>query len=304
MPNGQMKLSPIAVNRIKLQAYLETLKNGTEIQITSMPQMNRIIGGFERKKLVVIGARPSEGKSAFALQLAYEFSKKFRVLYMSLEMTTEEAMFRLMCHHKKIENTIFYRGNFDYAPCEEFYQTMQKENRRLIIIDEHGKNWGEVNAIMETLGEDPPDIIFMDYVQCIKTSGKRMDEIEDYIKNFRKIAIEKNICVFLLSQINRTNIVENKEPTMEGLKATGVLEEHADKVILLYYPCKRSENISVNIFKVIVSKNKNGLTGYIPCHIIPSQYRFYEIVRNAENELKEEQIIALHEQQTEVAWEE
>lgn len=287
LKNSKNLFLPVVGYQPKLKEYLDSLKNGSEIKIESLPTINKVIGGFERKKIIVIGARPSEGKSAFALQLAYEFSTKFKVLYLSLEMTIEEAMFRLLCHHKKIINTTLYDGIIDNPLVEEFYNELSQEKRELIVNEEIGANWEEINETMEKLKDNPPDIIFLDYIQCIKTNGKKLEVIEDYIKNFRKMAIEKNICVFILSQINRTNIAENKEPTMEGLKNTGFLEEHADKVILLYYPCKRSEKASINDFKIIIAKNKNGQTGYVKCCIRPENYYFYEEVKEKQEEVKD-----------------
>jgi replicative DNA helicase len=263
----------------KLRKYLKTLANGTEIQIDYLPLFNKLSGGFERKKLVVVGARPSECKSTFCLQMAYELSVKFKVLYLSLEMTVEEAMFRILCYQERRENTDFYSGqDYDYnITIDKFNKNLALKNRTLIVSEELGRSWEEVEMLMGTLiGEDSPDIIFLDYIQCIKAAGKRKETIEDYIKKFRNMAIENNFCIFLCSQINRQNISDNKEPTMEGLKDTGVLEEQADKVILLYYPCKRSPNISQDNFKIILSKNKNGMTGYHDCKITPSIYRIYE----------------------------
>jgi len=269
---------PIKTNVPRLQKYLKTLANGAEIQIDYLPKFNALSGGFERKKMVVIGSRPSEGKSTFALQMAYELSSKFRILYLSLEMTVEEAMFRLLCYQQKIENTDIYSGkNYDYnSLATKFEESLKNQERLLIISEEIGKTWDQVEKIFETLGDEPPDLIFLDYIQCITTGGKKLEAIEDYIKNFRKMAIDKNFCLFICSQINRLNISKTKEPTMEGLKNTGFLEEHADKVILLYYPCKRSPTKDVGKYKIIVAKNKNGMTGYLNCNIIPSIYKIYE----------------------------
>jgi len=269
---------PIKAQVPRLQKYLKTLANGTEIQIDYLPKFNRLSGGFERKKMVVVGSRPSEGKSVFCLQMAYELSAKFKVLYLSLEMTIEEAMFRLFCYQQKVENTDIYSGkNHDYSLlATKFEESLKNQERRLIVSEEIGRTWDQVEKTLESLGDDPPDIIFLDYIQCIKTAGKKLEAIEDYIKNFRKMAIDKRFCLFICSQINRLNISKTKEPTMEGLKNTGFLEEHADKVILLYYPCKRSPTKDKGKYKIIVAKNKNGMTGWLNCSIIPGIYKIYE----------------------------
>ena len=274
---------PIQISTDKLHNYLETLENGAEIQLEYLPVFNKLICGLERKKMIVVGSRPSEGKSMFCLQMGYELSKTFKVLYISLEMTVEEAMFRLMCYEQEISNTTFYHGNENWKEdLKSFTEKVKRENRRLIISEEYGRSWDEINNVMVSLSNNKPDLIILDYVQCISTKGKKMEAIEDYIKKFRSLAIDNNFCFVVCSQINRQNISDNKEPTMEGLKNTGSLEEHGDKVILLYYPCKRSPELPSDEFKIIVPKNKNGMTGYVKCKIKPEIYKIYEEVKESQ----------------------
>jgi len=233
------------MNVQKLKGYLKTLSSGTEFQVDYLPTFNSLVGGFERKKLIVIGARTSEGKSMFSLQMAYELSLKHKVLFLSIEMTVESAMFRLLCYQQKIQNTDIYKGRYyDHESLlKGFNESLVQQERFLIFTEEIGRTWEQIVQVIEALDSDMPDIIFLDHIQLITTAGKKMEAIEDYIKKFREMAIKKNFCLFVCSQINRQNISENKEPSMEGLKSTGLLEEAADKVILLYYPCKRSPNI-------------------------------------------------------------
>lgn len=263
---------------VKLETYLKSLSDGAEFKVDYLPQFQKLSNGFERKKLVVIGSRPSEGKSTFALQMAYEMSIKHKVLYLSLEMTTEEALFRLFCYEQRVPNIDLYNINGeDYSSAfNSFKDKIESQDRALIVTEQIGKTWEEIDNVFKKLSHDPPDIIFLDYIQCIASKGKKMDAIEDYIKKFRALAIEKNFCLFICGQINRQNIQETKEPTMEGLKSTGFLEEHADKVILLYYPCKRTPDTDISKYKIIMAKNKNGMTGYMDCKISPDIYRIYE----------------------------
>lgn len=228
--------------------------------------------------MIVVGARPSEGKSAFSLQMAYELSHKFKVLYISLEMTVEEAMFRLLCYKRGVDNVKFYKGGYEeYSQdVDRFEEELERTQPKLIVSEEIGKSWDEVDKIFQNFEYDKPDVVFLDYVSMIRKQGKSQEAIEEYIKNFRTLAIKMNFCLFILSQINRSNITDSKEPTMEGLKHSGALEENADKVLILYYPCKRSPDIDIHNFKIIVAKNKNGMTGYVDCKFEPSIYKFYE----------------------------
>ena len=178
---------PMRANLQRLRKYLKSVADGIEIQLDYIPKANRLIGGFERKKLVIIGSRPSEGKSAFALQMAYEVSRNFKVLYLSLEMTVEEAMFRMFCYEQKITNTDFYNGKYyDFDNVfNKFKESLEKNERLLIVGEEIGRTWEEIESIFDSLGEDAPDIIILDYVQCITTGRNKIEAVEDYIKKFR-----------------------------------------------------------------------------------------------------------------------
>jgi len=295
-----ISLSPIRVHKSELQEYLGKLKTGSEFQIHSMPKFNYMLSGMERQKLVIVGARPSECKSVFCFQLAYDFSKHFKVLYVSLEMTIKEALFRMLCYAKKINNTELYHGNIDAHQLQinEFYELLDRDKDKLIFTDGIGVNWDEFSNIMEHFKESKPDIVIVDYLQCIKTNGKSLDVIEDYIRRIRELAIRENILVILASQINRASISESKEPKMEGLKGSGKIEEQADKVILLHYPCKHDEETSINVFKIVIAKNKNGMTGYVDMKIIPENYRIYEeYIEKSTIEKKEQEIKKTEEKQ-------
>jgi replicative DNA helicase len=280
---------PITAQTDKLEAYLKTISHGSEFQLDYLSNFNKLLGGLERKKMVVVGSRPSEGKSTFALQSAYEMSSKHKVLYLSLEMTVEESMFRMFCYEMNMANTDFFSGRlYDYEKqFKEFKKRIKDQNKLLIIGEEIGRTWEEIDSLFSSMNSKT-DIVILDYVQCIRSNGKRLEAIEDYIKKFRALAIEEGFCLLLCSQINRANLQDNKskEPTMEGLKNTGFLEEHADKVILLHYPCKHKDK-DITKFKIIVAKNKNGMTGYVNCKITPEYYRIWEEIVEEKEKVRE-----------------
>lgn len=251
-----------------------------EFSIKSKPALNRLLYGFERETLVVIAARPSECKSAFALNIGYELSLEHKVLYMSFEMTKKEAMFRILCMGTQIPNNDFYDGKADMHKerIASFEEKFKSRKRNLIITEDRGRKWTDVMNIMEELGDDTPDIIIIDYIQLIKTAGATKETINQYIQDLRTLAINKKMCVIICSQIGRAGVAENKEPDgMTGCKETGGIEECADKLLTLSYKCKRLHSADRNDFKVIISKNKNGMTGYLNMRVIPEIYSFHEI---------------------------
>ncbi len=289
-------MMPIKAHKKALGEYLSKLNGKPEFSIDSKPELNRLLFGLERQTLTVIGARPSNGKTAFCVDLSAELSKKHRVLYLSLEMTTQEAMFRYLCHTMKVSNSsLRYHRDEHLDKINEYHKILDKENPKLIFHELQGKDWKEITDIMEHLNPKP-DIIILDYIQCLRSKGMRRDAMDDYIKNFRTMSIKDDMSVVILSQINRSSYLESKEPTMEGLKESSTLEEHADKVILLHYPCKVDDTKSIEDFKVHIAKNKNGMTGYLDMKFHPSTYTFYE------QETREDHKADMTEAESQINW--
>ena len=224
--------------------------------------------------MVVLGARTSEGKSAFALQCAYEWSKEHKVIYMSMEMTRNEAMTRLYSYITGNPNVDIFSGRHKEFEKETFRNALKT---KLIFSEQYGKTIQEVESIIkDKLSHDKPDILILDYIQCIKTGRDTINDMNNYIREMRKLAIENDMLIVLCSQINRSILKDGGEPSMEGLKGTGFLEEHADKVLIFWYECKRDPAKDNTEFKVIIAKNKMGLTGFVKLKFKPETYSFYE----------------------------
>jgi len=169
------------------------------------------------------------------------------------------------------------------------------KNRKLVVSEEIGSNWNDVLEILENRVD--PEMIILDYIGCISTLGmKKVEGLDEYIKNMRSIAVKNNIACVLCSQINRSNVEGDREPSLTGLKGTGFLEEHSDQVWLLHYPAHSDPEANPNDFKIIVAKNKSGRTGaFTNVKFHPESYLFKEIstierfvpVNNAPAEVQE-----------------
>lgn len=251
-----------------------------ELPITSLPSLNKKIWGLRRARLTIIGARPSHGKSAFALQIAIDQAKQNKaVLYLSLEMTKDEIIERLICNNQHIDNFQLLIGNAkDYEIQISDFKNDIRE-LRLAVSDCIGKTWEEINDYLENLTVKP-DVVILDYLQAVKKSSRiEKDSLDEYIRNFREMAIRNNFAGILCSQINRSTSDPNqkdKNPQLHQLKGTGVLEEHADVIILLYWPYKNGGQ-NINHFQIEVAKNRNGRTGFINLKFTPEFYLFEDV---------------------------
>lgn len=250
--------------------------NTPDMSMDLLPVFNRRIWGISKKKLTIIGARPSNGKTSLGLQMAYDISKHKRVLFLSLESDITELTERLFCMVMKIDNQdLKSRGLKAYLGKWSIFAD-ELGKRKLVITHEMGKNWDDIQAILDNLNP-LPDLIILDYIQCIKNRKiSKMEAIEEYIKSFRESAIKRNFAIILLSQINRMNTEGSKPPTMSGLKGSGSLEEHSDKVLLCHWEYHEDNSKSINEFKIIIAKNKSGLTGAVTLRYDPQWYRLSE----------------------------
>jgi replicative DNA helicase len=224
----------------------------------------------------VIGARPSNGKSAFAIQLAVDLAMQNKtVLFLSLEMENMECLERILTNMNKISNmTLRTNGGMKYEQniknsCDKLL------GKRLFFSDCLGKSWEEIDSIVETKGVEF-DAIFIDYIQNTKQTARTQKEgYDEFIRHLREMAIRKNFAAIILSQINRTSQeAKDKRPYLHQLKGTGFLEEHADICVLLHWPHKYDVDEDINYFEIHLAKNKLGATGSMRVRYYP-QYNFF-----------------------------
>lgn len=252
-----------------------------ELPLQTLPLLNRKIWGIQSKRLYVLGARTSQGKSSLALQIAWDLSlQKYQVLFLSLEMTNEEMIERLFCLSQRVNNLDLLMGKFsNYRNQWERFKEEVNSSPYLLLCDGMGKSWEDIDLLIQNL-TPKPRVIILDYIQCIKASTiEKREVIDEYIRHFREMAIEHNFAAILCSQVNRASVeTTSKEPSLNHLKGTGFLEEHADKVLLLHYPYFYDDTLNQNEYKLLVAKNRNGRTGYVDIRFKPEFYLFEDSI--------------------------
>ena len=248
--------------------------------VTSLDELNRKIWGL-RKGLNIIAARTSHGKSCLVRQIAWDLAKQgIPTLIMSLEDDTEMIIESIFSTVKEVDNYDLLTGCFkhrnDYqADWDEFVKEIPPQ---LLITNNIGSTFEEVNYLLNAL-EPKPKCVIIDYIQAVKYEGKNEREnLNEYIRRFREICIKNGIAGVLAAQMNRMAVLgEKSEPTLENLKGTGVLEEHADLVLILqwdYFYTRDEEK--KNDFTVFVAKNKRGRTGKHYIRFYPQFSKFKE----------------------------
>lgn len=277
-----MELKIINIGHL-FEPLLEEIKKRTgapEIQITNLPTLNDMIWGVRKRKLTIIGARPSHGKSAFAVQICLDIVKQNKsVIFFSLEMENLECAERLIAYELKIHNKTIQRGDIsnDYNRINQFAESIK--SKKFFISDCIGRTWQQIADVIEKLRkiDKVPDVIVLDYIQNTKGEGNAKEAMDEYIRKFREMAIRYNFAGILCSQINRASQDgEEKAPMLHQLKGSGFIEEHADIVLLLHWPYKYDCSKDKYHFEINVAKNKLGDTGWINVKYEPEFFKFSE----------------------------
>jgi len=273
--------------------YKDFLERGSspKYPLSSLPIFNKKIWGL-KEGLTVLASRTSQGKSSLTLQFAYDLAKQgIPTLFLSLEMTVEALIERLFCNAMEIDNYTLLTGGFSFLPeISEKWDRFNEDIKTLplLITCGIGKTFKEINSLINLMNP-PPKAVFVDYIQAISAERNAREMMNEYIRRFRHLCLDKQIVGLLCSQINRTASIEAKDhyPQLHQLKETGVLEEHADTVILLHYPYFYDQNPEKeNKYILDIAKQRNGRTGKHECRFIPRFYKFKELT-DAPEEVKE-----------------
>ena len=281
---------------IKISHCLEDVKQiltdrskEQDMEITSLPILSRKIWGIQRRRLYVVGARTGIGKSAFAVQCAYDVAKQGKkVLFLSLESTVSEMVERIFCNRYEIDNFDLTCGHFEKYQKEWIEFEKELTGLKFIISDSIGRTMPEIKSLLEKM-DDKPDLLVIDYIQMIKGLTKQKNEdIAEFVKDLRIMAVKNNMAVWLVSQVNREG-GQGEMPTLAQLKGSGVLEEHPDVVFLLH---SKSDDLGdIKNYYFYVAKNRNGRVGNVKMNYCGKHYKFRDehalVVSKKENKRKD-----------------
>lgn len=246
--------------------YIAQLNKPRDVMFTYYPKLDGTTRGLQRGTLSIIGARPSVGKTTFALNVATNIAlHDKKVMFFTLEMTSKMIIDKLLAAECKIPYSCFNGkiGEKDRVVISKFLNNEVVQNN-LEIID----NINTVEAICSHITSCKPDVVVIDYAQIVQTmkkfsgDGKRAQI--DYISaELKSIAKRTQCCVILLSQLKRSDKI--KPPTMADLKESGGLEQDGDYIFMLYRPYAQDKSAGYNPEEttLMIEKNKFGETGII-----------------------------------------
>jgi replicative DNA helicase len=254
---------------------------------TGFSELDRITAGFQRNDLIIVGARPSVGKTAFALNIAQNVGTKTgeNVAIFSLEMGAEQLVMRMLCAEGNIDAQRLRTGSLTDDDWGKLTMAMGSlSNAGIFIDDTPGIRISEIRSKCRRLKQEHGlGMILIDYLQLIQGNGRsgenRQQEVSEISRSLKALARELQIPVIALSQLSRgVEQRQDKRPMMSDIRESGSIEQDADIVAFLYrddYYDKESEN--KNIIEIIIAKQRNGPTGTVQLAFVKEYNKFVNL---------------------------
>jgi len=248
---------------------------------TGLHNLDKMLSGLQKENLIILAARPSVGKSSFAINIAQHAAttKKYGIAVFSLEMGREMIVDRMISAQGGIDNWKIATGNLDQEDFEKYGVAAGELAEAPVYIDDTpGISVLEMRTKTRRLMlEHKIDLIIVDYLQLIKarTAESRVQEVSEISQGLKNLAREMKVPVLALSQLSRA--VEqrggDKKPQLSDLRDSGSIEQDADIVMFLYRPVEEDRQN----MKLIVAKHRNGPTGELDMFFKGEFTRFYEM---------------------------
>ena len=259
---------------------------------TGYKMLDRMTTGLQKSDMIIIAARPSMGKTAFALNIAQNAALRSdaRVVIFSLEMSKEQLGLRLLSMEARLDSKKLRLGEVSNEDWGSINDALNKFAKADIIIDDTpGLGIMEMrNKCRRIMSEKPIDLIVVDYLQMMtadRRAESRQQEITMISRYLKQIAREMECPVIVLSQLSRA--VEQRtgdhRPMLSDLRESGAIEQDADVVMFLYredYYKSEGEELN-NICEVIIAKQRTGEIGSVKLTWIPRFTKFADIAMSA-----------------------
>lgn len=268
--------------------YLSQQRGG----ITGIPSgfrdLDKMTSGFQRSDLIIVAARPSVGKTAFALNIAQNVGVRAKetVAIFSLEMGAAQLVQRMICAEGNIEANAMRNGDLKGDDWEKLTMAIGSLSEANIYIDDSPSlTVADIRAKCRRLKQEKGiGLILIDYLQLIQGRGRgdnRQQEVSEISRTLKQIARELNVPVIALSQLSRgVEQRQDKRPMMSDLRESGSIEQDADIVAFLYrddYYDKETEK--KNIIEIIIAKQRNGPVGTVELAFLKQYNKFVSLDR-------------------------
>jgi len=269
--------------------FLHSNRGGTTGVPSGFIDLDKMTSGFQRSDLIIVAARPSVGKTAFALNIAQNVGVRAKetVAIFSLEMSAAQLVQRMICAEANVDAGRMRTGYLEPDDWEKVTMAIGAMAEAPIFIDDSATiTVADIRAKCRRLKKERGlGLIVIDYLQLIQGRGKpgenRQQEVSEISRTLKQIARELEVPVIALSQLSRSvEQRQDKRPMMSDLRESGSIEQDADIVAFLYrddYYDKNSEK--QNIIEIIIAKQRNGPVGTVELAFLKNFNKFVNLER-------------------------
>ncbi len=297
LDNAERRIFEVAQRRsttefIQIQTVIEELfdkldtlqqDRGSLIGVpTGFSELDKLTGGLQKSDLIIVAARPSFGKSSFALGLAHTAAVLHNrtVGIFSLEMQAEQVVQRILSIETSVEIHTIRVGNISDREWMSLSRALGRVGESPIYIDD-----SPLLTVMDMKSkcrrlqaEHGLDMVIVDYLQLMQgqRSDNRVQQIAEISRGLKALARELNVPVIALSQLSRA--IESRtdhRPMLSDLRESGSIEQDADIVLFIHREDKfNPETDKKNVAEIILAKHRNGPTDKFQVHFFPKTARF------------------------------
>lgn len=272
----------------EIAAEMVSPSNRQSGYLTGFKDLDDITGGFQPTDLIIIAARPSVGKTAFALNIGAGHCKNGGTTHIfSLEMGATQLLQRMISAEANVNGQKWKTMSFSAEDYNKAINAIGELSNWNLHIHEKATTINEIKAkIRKAVSKQPEEkhLVIIDYLQLIRTTGRyeRRDlEVGAMTRELKLLAKELEIPIILLSQLSR-NVEQrqDKRPMLSDLRESGNIEQDADVVGFLYrddYYDKESEK--QNVIEIILAKQRNGPTGTVELAFLKEYGKFVNLAK-------------------------
>jgi replicative DNA helicase len=280
-----VRMDALMTDAFKTVEKLHQQKQAVTGVTTGYVDLDRLTAGLQPSDLIIIAARPSMGKTAFALNIAANAARRgdVGVAVFSLEMSKEQLALRMLCAEARVDLSRVRTGHLAPGELGDLAQSAHILISQPIYIDDTPAiTVLELRAKARRLWRDPQSklgLIVVDYLQLMRSSeGKdsREQEISEISRSLKALAKELHVPVIALSQLNRQ--VENRSPPvprLSDLRESGAIEQDADVIMFIYRDEAYNEDSDrKGLADIIIAKQRNGPTDKLELAFLRQYTRF------------------------------
>ncbi len=251
-------------------------------------RLDNMTSGFQKSDLIILAARPSMGKTAFALNITRNVAVNYKVpvAFFSLEMSKEQLSMRLLTSEARVNAFHLRSGHISRENWDKITDAASLLDEVPIYIDDSaGLTVMDIRAKARRMKKDKGiGLIVIDYLQLMRPTraGERRDlEVSEMSRSLKALAKELDVPIIVLSQLNRApEQSHDKRPMLSHLRESGSLEQDADVVLFIFRDevyNKNEDNTNRGIAEIIIGKQRNGPIGKVMLQFESSYTRFQNL---------------------------